>query len=135
MVTQRRHLRLLPCRSCGHLRASHYLLAPQDGRLRRHFSRPRDRSTPMPCHVLSCACARFLGDAQIFLCPSCSREYATRASLEIHLYGQHPGLTNRERSVLLQGALMGPLASARAAPAVPISRPSVRQADEETAET
>ncbi|MGI0132529.1 MAG: hypothetical protein ACREDK_05485 [Thermoplasmata archaeon] len=131
MVTQRRHLRLLPCRSCGHLRASHYLLAPQDGRLRRHFSRPRDRSTPMPCHVLSCACARFLGDAQIFLCPSCSREYATRASLEIHLYGQHPGLTNRERSVLLQGALMG---RAGTLP-VPLTRPPVRHADEETAET
>ena len=59
----------------------------------------------MPCHVLSCECMRFLGDAEIFLCPVCSREYATRASLEIHLYGQHPGLTPRERSVLLQGAL------------------------------
>ncbi len=85
----------------------------------------------MPCHVLSCACARFLGDAQIFLCPSCSREYATRASLEIHLYGQHPGLTNRERSVLLQGALMG---RAGTLP-VPLTRPPVRHADEETAET
>ncbi len=59
----------------------------------------------MPCHVLSCECARFLGDAESFLCPVCNREYATRASLEIHLYGQHPGLTARERSVLLQGAL------------------------------
>lgn len=59
----------------------------------------------MPCHVLSCECNRFLGDSQSFLCPVCSREYATRASLEIHLYGQHPGLSARERSVLLQGAL------------------------------
>lgn len=59
----------------------------------------------MPCHVLSCECSRFLGEGEIFLCPVCSREYATRASLEIHLYGQHPGLTPRERSVLLQGAL------------------------------
>ena len=59
----------------------------------------------MPCHVLSCECGRFAGDGEIFLCPVCSREYATRASLEIHLYGQHPGLTPRERSVLLQGAL------------------------------
>ncbi len=61
----------------------------------------------MPCHVLSCECARFIGDSQVFLCPVCSREYATRASLEIHLYGQHPGLSARERSVLLQGALNG----------------------------
>ena len=59
----------------------------------------------MPCHVLSCACPRFHGDSQIFLCPVCSREYATRASLEIHLYGQHPGLSARERSILLQGAV------------------------------
>ena len=105
MVTQRRHLRLLPCQSCSHLRASHYLLAPSDGRLRRHFSRPRDRSTPMPCHVLGCACGRFSCESQCFLCPVCSREYATRASLEIHLYGQHPGLSVRERSMLLQGAV------------------------------
>jgi len=107
VVTQRRHLRLMPCQGCRHLRASHYLLAPQDGRLRRHFSRPRDRSTPMPCHVMNCPCARFTGEAQIFLCPVCAREYATRASLEIHLYGQHPGLSVRERSMLLQGALAG----------------------------
>lgn len=107
MVTQRRHLRLLPCRACSHLRASHYLLAPQEGRLRRHFSRPRDRATPMPCHVMGCECSRFLGESQVFPCPVCAREYATRASLEIHLYGQHPGLGNRERSVLLQGALNG----------------------------
>jgi hypothetical protein len=73
--------------------------------VRRHFSRPRDRATPMPCHVLGCECTRFLGDSQSFLCPVCARDYATRASLEIHLYGQHPGLTPRERSVLLQGAL------------------------------
>ena len=59
----------------------------------------------MPCHVLSCECTRFLGDSQSFVCPVCARDYATRASLEIHLYGQHPGLTPRERSVLLQGAL------------------------------
>lgn len=61
----------------------------------------------MPCHVLGCDCARFVGDSAVFLCPVCSREYATRASLEIHLYGQHPGLTSRERSTLLQGALTG----------------------------
>jgi hypothetical protein len=107
MVTQRRHLRLLPCRECGHLRASHYLLAAQDGRMRRHFARPRDRTTPMPCHVTSCECARFLGDAQPILCPVCAHEYATRASLEIHLYGHHPGLTSRERSTLLYGAMLG----------------------------
>ncbi|MFI5417866.1 MAG: hypothetical protein ACHQ2Y_03075 [Candidatus Lutacidiplasmatales archaeon] len=104
-MTQRRHLRLLPCNLCGHLRASHYLLAPQDGRLRRHFSRPRDRTTPMPCHVLNCDCSKFTGDSQSFACPVCPRVYATRASLEIHLYGQHPALSARERSVLLQGAL------------------------------
>ena len=125
MVTQRRHLRLLPCQGCGHLRASHYLLAPSDGRLRRHFSRPRDRSTPMPCHVLSCACGRFTGESQSFLCPVCSREYATRASLEIHLYGQHPGLTARERSMLLQGAIQlsesvpAPVAEDRGSPRIP----------------
>ena len=107
MVTQRRHLRLLACIECGHLRASHYLLAPQDGRVRRHFARPRDRVTPMPCHVLTCSCSRFDADSQVFLCPVCSREYATRASLEIHLYGQHPGLSSRERSMLLQGAMSG----------------------------
>lgn len=75
--------------------------------MRRHFSRPRDRSTPMPCHVLNCECPRFLGEAQSFFCPVCQREYATRASLEIHLYGQHPGLSARERSVLLQAAMNG----------------------------
>jgi len=107
MVTQRRHLRLLPCHGCGHMRASHYLLASQDGRLRRHFSRPRDRSTPMPCHVLGCDCGRFTGDTQLVLCPVCAREYATRASLEIHLYGHHPELTARERSLLLHGAMSG----------------------------
>ena len=107
MVTQRRHLRLLPCTGCGHLRASHYLLAPQEGRNRRHFSRPRDRVTPMPCHVMACDCAKFVAAASQFVCPVCSREYATRASLEIHLYGQHPGLSARERSKLLQGALHG----------------------------
>lgn len=61
----------------------------------------------MPCHVLGCECARFNADSQVFLCPVCSREYATRASLEIHLYGQHPGLSARERSVLLSGAMSG----------------------------
>lgn len=61
----------------------------------------------MPCHVLGCSCARFGADSQAFLCPVCSREYATRASLEIHLYGQHPGLSSRERSLLLQGAMSG----------------------------
>jgi hypothetical protein len=59
----------------------------------------------MPCHVVGCECSRFVGDSQAFLCPVCARQYATRASLEIHLYGQHPGLNARERSVLLQGAL------------------------------
>jgi len=59
----------------------------------------------MPCHVLSCSCSRFAGESQSFLCPVCAREYATRASLEIHLYGQHPGLTARERSVHLQSAV------------------------------
>lgn len=59
----------------------------------------------MPCHVLNCGCARFAGDAQVYLCPVCAREYATRASLEIHLYGHHAALSSRERSVLLQGAL------------------------------
>jgi hypothetical protein len=57
--------------------------------------------------VMRCECPRFEGDASVFLCPVCSREYATRASLEIHLYGRHPGLTARERSALLQGALNG----------------------------
>jgi hypothetical protein len=71
----------------------------------------------MPCHVLSCDCARFTGEAQIFLCPVCQREYATRASLEIHLYGQHPGLSARERSVLLQGALTGQAAGMASAAA------------------
>jgi hypothetical protein len=61
----------------------------------------------MPCHVMGCVCSRFTGDSSVFLCPVCSREYATRASLEIHLYGQHPGLSARERSKLLQGALNG----------------------------
>jgi hypothetical protein len=116
----------MPCQGCSHLRASHYLLAPQDGRLRRHFSRPRDRSTPMPCHVMNCPCARFTGEAQIFLCPVCAREYATRASLEIHLYGQHPGLSVRERSMLLQGALAGqaagvPSTVARSPPPEPVA--------------
>jgi hypothetical protein len=129
MVTQRRHLRLLPCSACAHLRASHYLLAPQEGRLRRHFSRPRDRATPMPCHVMGCECSRFLGESQVFPCPVCQREYATRASLEIHLYGQHPGLGNRERSVLLQGALNGGLGGGT------IPRPSAGGPSPQPAET
>lgn len=74
----------------------------------------------MPCHVLSCSCARFRGESQIFLCPVCSREYATRASLEIHLYGQHPGLSARERSVLLQGAVQ--LTQSAAEPVAPEPR-------------
>ncbi|MCI4325286.1 MAG: hypothetical protein L3K00_05335 [Thermoplasmata archaeon] len=131
MVTQRRHLRLLPCRECGHLRASHYLLAPQEGRVRRHFARPRDRTTPMPCHVLTCNCARFGADSQVFLCPVCSREYATRASLEIHLYGQHPGLSSRERSVLLQGAMSGQTVLP---PSVVARLPSRPSTEEEIAE-
>ncbi|MCI4349510.1 MAG: hypothetical protein L3J93_04770 [Thermoplasmata archaeon] len=61
----------------------------------------------MPCHVTSCACPKFYGDSQSILCPVCAREYATRASLEIHLYGHHPGLTARERSLLLHGAMSG----------------------------
>lgn len=77
--------------------------------------------------MLSCECARFSADAQSFLCPVCQREYATRASLEIHLYGQHPGLSSRERSVLLQGALNG-----RASTALPsLARPSVARAADE----
>ncbi|HEV2231214.1 MAG TPA: hypothetical protein VGS18_03415 [Thermoplasmata archaeon] len=130
MVTQRRHLRLLPCRECSHLRASHYLLAPQDGRMRRHFSRPRDRATPMPCHVTGCACSRFLGDSQAFLCPVCAREYATRASLEIHLYGHHPGLTARERSLLLHGAMSGKVVL----PASVLARVGLRETDPESAD-
>jgi hypothetical protein len=55
--------------------------------------------------VSSCPCARFSGDPQQFLCPVCSRAYAGRTSLEIHFYGRHPGLTVRERSVLLQKAV------------------------------
>jgi hypothetical protein len=39
------------------------------------------------------------------LCPVCSRAYAGRASLEIHMYAQHPGLTTRERSVLLRSVV------------------------------
>jgi hypothetical protein len=85
----------------------------------------------MPCHVLNCECPRFTGDSQVFLCPACSREYATRASLEIHLYGQHAGLSARERSVLLQGALNGRSPSI----AVPLSRAAVRAQAEEAAET
>jgi hypothetical protein len=69
----------------------------------------------MPCHVMGCACSRFVGDPTVLLCPVCSREYATRTSLEIHLYGQHPGLSPRERSKLLQGALTGKSAWAAAA--------------------
>ncbi|MHB8351307.1 MAG: hypothetical protein ACYDFT_01225 [Thermoplasmata archaeon] len=128
MVTQRRHLRILACTGCTHLRASHYLLAPQEGRNRRHFSRPRDRTTPMPCHVLGCVCARFVGDPTVLLCPVCSREYATRTSLEIHLYGQHPGLSPRERSKLLQGALTGK--NAWAAP--PAASPSTQTGTAQT---
>lgn len=83
----------------------------------------------MPCHVMNCECSRFTGEAQIFLCPVCQREYATRASLEIHLYGQHPGLSARERSVLLQGALTGqaaavPASAAPRAPRVPEPEPA-----------
>ena len=73
----------------------------------------------MPCHVLNCGCARFAGDSQVYLCPVCAREYATRASLEIHLYGHHPALSSRERSVLLQGALNG-----RTPARVPLVRPA-----------
>ncbi|MCI4322720.1 MAG: hypothetical protein L3K03_01635 [Thermoplasmata archaeon] len=108
MVTQRRYLRLLSCTTCDHLRGSHYIFAVPDGRIRRHFTRPRDRTTPMPCHVVGCECRQFLSDVAMVPCPLCSRKYATRASLEIHLYGQHPGLTLRERSSLLQQALRGP---------------------------
>ena len=78
----------------------------------------------MPCHVMSCSCCRFAADAAQFLCPVCSREYATRASLEIHLYGQHPGLSARERSKLLQGALHGQTAWGSAPSAAEAATPS-----------
>jgi hypothetical protein len=85
----------------------------------------------MPCHVLSCSCGRFTGESQSFLCPvsACAREYATRASLEIHLYGQHPGLTARERSVLLQSAVqLSELTPIEApGPAVVETRPPPRE--------
>jgi hypothetical protein len=61
----------------------------------------------MPCHVMNCGCAKFACGSVAFLCPVCSREYSTRASLEIHLYGQHAGLSARERSKLLHSALQG----------------------------
>jgi len=92
----------------------------------------------MPCHVLSCACSRFIGESQAFLCPLCQREYATRASLEIHLYGQHPGLAARERSILLQGAVMLTQTGGTAPAPIPISveaRTTVRAARPETAAT
>jgi hypothetical protein len=72
----------------------------------------------MPCHVVGCECRQFLADVAAVPCPLCSREYATRASLEIHLYGQHPGLTLRERSALLQQALRGPAPWATTVPRV-----------------
>ncbi|MCI4351001.1 MAG: hypothetical protein L3K15_05760 [Thermoplasmata archaeon] len=59
----------------------------------------------MPCHVFHCTCGRFTADSTPMLCPVCSRGYAGRASLEIHVYAQHPGLTTRERSVLIRGAV------------------------------
>lgn len=71
----------------------------------------------MPCHVLGCGCARFVGDPSVLLCPVCAREYSTRTSLEIHLYGQHPGLSTRERSKLLAGALNGKSSWSQPAPA------------------
>jgi hypothetical protein len=77
----------------------------------------------MPCHVLGCGCGRFSGESSVFACPSCPREYATRASLEIHLYGQHPGLSARERSNLLHSALHRPGSwSDRSEPAPPSER-------------
>jgi hypothetical protein len=57
--------------------------------------------------VMNCGCAKFACGSVAFLCPVCSREYSTRASLEIHLYGQHAGLSARERSKLLHSALQG----------------------------
>lgn len=92
----------------------------------------------MPCHVLSCGCGRFFGESQAFLCPLCQREYATRASLEIHLYGQHPGLEARERSVLLQGAVQLTQSGTAAAPPGPSpleTRTPVRAVRPEPAET
>jgi hypothetical protein len=105
MLAQRRVLRLRPCLGCDHFRASHYLLSISDRHHRRLVSRPRDRTTPMPCHVVKCDCSRFTADSQDVLCPVCSRAYAGRSSLEIHLYNQHPGLSTRERSLLLGGAI------------------------------
>ena len=105
VVTQRRHLRLLPCERCGHLRASHYRVAIKEGQLRFHFNRPRDRQTPIPCHVYHCVCARFVGTPSVFHCPICAHAYAARTSLEIHIYGQHAHLSDRQRSQVLQSAL------------------------------
>src|ERR1700686_1662610 len=112
MVTQRRLLRLLPCLEGDHLRASHYLLAPSAGYRRKHFTRPREPSTPLPCHILHCTCSRFAGSLHSVLCPVCSWTYAGRAGLELHFYGKHPGLSTRERSVLLRGVFY-PIVSAR----------------------
>jgi uncharacterized C2H2 Zn-finger protein len=111
MVTQRRHLRLLSCEKCQHLRASHYRVAFKEGQLRFHFNRPRDRQTPIPCHVLNCTCARFVGKPSVFRCPICAQVYAARTSLEIHIYGQHAQLSDRQRSVMLQTALRSQVSS------------------------
>lgn len=105
MVTQRRLLRLLDCLGCHHLRASHYLVIPYGTGTRPHFSRPREQTTPMPCHVLRCECARFSADSTSISCPFCSRTYTGRSSLEIHFYGHHPGLSLRERSESLRSAI------------------------------
>ena len=84
----------------------------------------------MPCHVQNCECSKFLGETQTILCPVCAREYATRASLEIHLYGHHPGLTSRERSLLLHGAMSGRVVL----PASILARIGTQQTDAEPAD-
>lgn len=104
-MPQRRMLRVRVCETCDHLRGSHYLVVPSDGSSRPRPMRPRARSIPIPCHVVSCECAGFTAETPLFPCPSCDRGYATRTSLEIHLYGRHPELTVRERSQVVERAL------------------------------
>src|ERR1700686_1788193 len=105
MVSHRRLLRLIPFPGVVPLRGSHYRLSPSDGMRQPRFSRPRERATPMPCHIVNCACGRFTRESQRILCPVCSREYAGRGNLEMHFYGKHPGLSVRDRSVLLRGVV------------------------------
>jgi hypothetical protein len=105
MVSQRRLLRLLDCLRCHHFRASHYLVSPAFGGSPEHFSRPRGRITPMPCHVLRCDCPRFFTEPASIPCPICNHPYAGRSSLEVHFYAKHPGLSVRERSLYLRAAV------------------------------